>query len=144
MPRKKISPLNEEFDFKLLITIAKKNAMWFGFFMFVSVIFAFLYLRYTPPVYEAISIIKLSDENNAGLVLGPTNNSLFETINQLAGDIELIRSKIISERAIKNLNLGISYFAKGTVLDYELYNISPFTVDINIKDSTIYNKSFFV
>ncbi|MBK8414292.1 MAG: hypothetical protein IPL22_07100 [Bacteroidetes bacterium] len=144
MPRKKITPLNEEFDFKLFVTIAKKNALWFGFFLFLSFMFAFLYLRYTAPIYEATTIVKLSDENNAGLVLDQKDNMFLENMNQLAGDIELIRSKIIAKRAISKLQLDVSYFAKGTVLDYELYNASPFEVEVKLKDSTVFNKPFFV
>ncbi|MDQ3050934.1 MAG: polysaccharide biosynthesis tyrosine autokinase [Bacteroidota bacterium] len=144
MPRKKITPLNEEFDFKLFVTIAKKNAIWFGIFMFVSVMFAFLYLRYTAPIYEAASVIKLSEENNAGMLLGKQENMFNDNTNQIAGDVELIRSKIIAQRAIENLDLKISYFAKGTVLDYELYTGSPFSVQVNIKDSSIYQKPFFL
>ncbi len=144
MPRKKITPLNEEFDFKLFVTISKKNALWFGIFMFVSVMFAFLYLRYTAPIYEATSVIKLSDENNAGMLLGQNENVFSESTNQMAGDIEMIRSKIIAERAINNLDLKISYYAKGTVLDYELYTSSPFIVQARILDSSIFNRPIFV
>lgn len=144
MPRKKITPLNEEFDFKLFVTIAKKNAIWFGVFMFVSVMFAFLYLRYTAPIYEAVSMVKLSDDKNAGMLLGEDENMFGDNISKMAGDIELIRSKIIAQRAIENLDLKISYYAKGTVLDYELYKASPFTVLVNLKDSSIYQKPFFI
>src|SRR5262245_42278894 len=136
MPRKKITPLNEEFDFKLFVSISKKNAIWFGVFMFVSVMFAFLYLRYTAPIFEATSIIKLADENNAGVLLGQSANPFSDNTNQIAGDIEMLRSKIIAQRAIDKLDLKISYFAKGTVLDYELYNGSPFIVQAKISDST--------
>lgn len=65
-------------------------------------------------------------------------------MNQLAGDIELMRSRIITQRAVANLNLDISYYAKGTILDFELYRGSPFEVAINIKDSTILDRPFFV
>ncbi|MBL0342041.1 MAG: hypothetical protein IPP71_14600 [Bacteroidetes bacterium] len=67
---------------------------------------------------------------------------LVDNMNKLAGDIELIRSKIIAKRAVSKLNLGISYFAKGTVLDYELYSASPFEAEAVLKDSSIYNKPF--
>src|SRR5688572_9190163 len=145
MPRKKITPLNEEFDFKLFVIIAKKSAIWFGVFMFVSVMFAFLYLRYTAPIYEATSILKLSDENNAGVLLGQKENVFSEGTNQqIAGDIELIRSKIIAQRAINKLNLKISYYAKGTVLDLELYTSSPFEVQARIQDSSIFHKPIFI
>jgi len=143
MPRKKITPFNDEFDPKLFVSIAKKNSIWFVLFMFIAILSTFLYLRYTVPVYEARSIIKLSDENRAGLVLGKSSE-VFDNINQLAGDIELLRSRIIAKRAIEKLPLTISYFAKGTVLDFELYKASPFKVSINIKDSSIFNRPFYL
>lgn len=143
MPRKKITPFNDEFDLKLFVSIAKKNAIWFVLFMFIAILSTFLYLRYTVPIYEARSIIKLSDENQAGLVLGQSSE-VFENINQLAGDIELLRSRIIAKRAIERLPLEISYFTKGTVLDYEMYRSSPFSISINVRDSSILNKPVFV
>ena len=42
MAKKKVSPINEEFDFKLMVTIAGKNLLWFALFMLISVIIAFL------------------------------------------------------------------------------------------------------
>ncbi len=143
MPRKKITSFNEEFDLKLFVNIAKKNAIWFTLFIFSAILFSFLYLRYTEPVYEASAVIKLSDENQAGIVLDKTSE-VFENINQLAGDIELMRSKIITKRALERMPVEISYYAKGTVLDYEMYRNSPFSVEIQLKDSSISGIPFFV
>lgn len=74
MPRKKITSLNEEFDLKLFLSIAKKSALWFVFFIFISFTIAYLYLRYTPPIYDATAIVQLADENNAQLVLDQRDN----------------------------------------------------------------------
>ena len=145
MPKKKISPINEDFDFKLFVTIARKNAIWFLGFMFLSVFIALAILHYTAPVYETQSIIKIASENKAENVLGVNSQSsrLYET-NDIAGDIELIRSKVIVERALQRLPLQASYFAKGTVLINELYTASPFLVDAVIRDSSICGVPIFV
>src|SRR6187549_1169171 len=129
MAKKKISPINEEFDLKLFITIARKNAVWFMTFMFLSVLIALGILHYTAPIYETSAILKIANENNAENVLGINSQSsrLYDN-NDIAGDIELIRSKIIVERALKRLPLHASYYAKGQVLINELYLASPFKI----------------
>ena len=108
MAKKKISPINEDFDFKLFFTIAKKNMLWFFFFMFLASIIAFLILRYTSPTYEVFSVVKISSQDNAQNVLGiNAKEGIYGEQNKIAGDIELIRSKVIVERAIKKLPLNI-------------------------------------
>ena len=144
MPRKQVSSINEDFDFKLLITIAKQNVWWFFTFMVVSSLIATLILRYTAPVYESTAVIKFAVENKAGDVLEQMNsNREFSYDNiRIAGDIELIKSKIIVQRALNRLPLNISYFSKGAVLEFELYDQSPFLVEYHIKDSVIIGHSF--
>ncbi len=139
MAKKKISPINEDFDFKLMVTIAGKNLLWFAAFMGMAGVIAFLILRYTPATYEPSTVLKISSENNAQNVLGIYTNSMNASNNQdpLAGSIELIRSKVIIDRAIRKLPLAISYYSKGTVLINELYQASPFNVEFGIHDSSI-------
>src|SRR6185436_19051010 len=145
MPKKKITPLNEDFDLKLFAIIAKKNFVWMVAFLFLSLTIAYLYLRYNPPVYEAGAIIKLSNENKAATILGERKDIFFDDNSKMiAGDVELIRSKIITEMAVRKLPLGISYYAKGTVLENELYKSSPFTVEAIITDSSVYGLPFYV
>jgi uncharacterized protein involved in exopolysaccharide biosynthesis len=133
MPKKKITPLNEDFDFKLFATIAKKNFLWFVSFLFTSLIIAFLVLRYNPPVYESTSIIKISSDNEAQTALNISRDMLANmSQSQLAGYIEILRSKIIGERMVEALPLDVSYFLKGRVLDNELYRVSPFRVDYEV------------
>jgi capsular exopolysaccharide synthesis family protein len=145
MAKKKISPINEDFDFKLFVTIARKNAVWLMTFMFLSVFTALGILHYTAPVYETSAIVKIANVNNAENVLGISAQSsrLYET-NDIAGDIELIRSKIIVGRSLARLPLQASYFAKGEVLINELYQASPFKVSALIRDSSICGTPIYV
>ncbi len=145
MAKKKISPINEEFDPKLFVTIARKNAVWFMTFMFLSVFIALGILHYTAPVYETSAIVKIANINNAENVLGINSQSsrLYEA-NDIAGDIELIRSKIIVGRALARLPFQASYYAKGEVLINELYQASPFKVSAIIKDSSICGVPIYV
>ncbi|MFM7016223.1 MAG: GumC family protein [Bacteroidota bacterium] len=146
MAKKKISPINEEFDFKLFVTIAKKNMFGFTFLMLLAVVTALVILRYSAPEYECSSVIKIANEDNAQRVLGLDSKNGFYADNnsQIAGDIELIKSKIILTKAIKKLPLQVSYYSKGSILVNELYKQTPFTVDFTIKDSSILDNPILV
>lgn len=146
MAKKKISPINEEFDFKLFVTIARKNMLWFFLFMITSMGTGLLILRYTAPVYEASTILKIANENNAQNVLGiSSDNKIFSNDNQqLAGHVELIRSRVILQRALSRLPLHISYYSQGAVLVNELYKQSPFNVEFSLRDSSIMGIHIYV
>ena len=146
MAKKKISPINEEFDFKLFVTIAKKNLLGFSFFMLLSIVIALVILRYSAPIYECTSVIKIANEDNAQNVLGLESKNGFYSDNnsEIAGDIELIKSKIIISKALKKLPLQVSYYSKGSILVNELYKQTPFTVDYSLKDSSILDSPILV
>lgn len=145
MAKKKISPINEDYDFKLFVTIAKKNSLWFVLFMLIAIFTALIILRYTAPTFESAAVIKIADEDKAENILGiDASNRAINESNNLAGNIELIRSRIIVDRALENLPLKVSYFAKGAVLVYENYRSSPFSVEFEVKDSSILDANILV
>jgi len=138
MAKKKISPINEDFDFKLLVTIARKNMLWLTFFLLSAILTAMLILRYTAPVFEASCILQLSEQDNArGVLKESAFKSFSDPNNKLASSIELMRSKVIIERVLTKLPLKVSYFSKGEILTNELYNVSPFAVELRMKDSSL-------
>lgn len=69
MAKKKISPINEEFDLKLLVTIAQKNALILFLFLTSALLIALLIIRYTPPLFEATGVLQISEQNTARSVL---------------------------------------------------------------------------
>ena len=142
--KKKISSFNDEFDFKRFFYILKKNLMWLFFFLTLCTVTSYIYLRYTAPIYEANTVVKVEIENTANKVLNIETQFYDQGTNQIAGQIELIKSKIIIDKAIKSLPLQISYFTKGTVLINELYKSSPFQVEVVLKDSSFLGTPFFI
>jgi len=63
--------------------------------------------------------------NNATAILNIGSSSIDNTSSSLAGDIELIRSRVIVGRALSKLPLAVSYYSKGTVLMEEMYTATP-------------------
>ncbi|HNC33683.1 MAG TPA: polysaccharide biosynthesis tyrosine autokinase, partial [Bacteroidia bacterium] len=144
MPKKQITPLNEEFDFKLFVTIAQRNVEWFLMFMTLSVIIWYVIVRYTAPMFESSALMKLNTDNNVTKALNITRDVYQEQNNELAGNLELIRSSIIVSKAIATLPLRVTYISKGTLLENEMYKSSPFEVNFLIKDSLWLDRPFYL
>ncbi|HQW24084.1 MAG TPA: GNVR domain-containing protein, partial [Bacteroidia bacterium] len=148
MAKKKISHINEEFDLKLFAIIVKKYFYLLLAILFLALVGSLLYLRYTHPVYQSESVIKIGTVNNANAVLNIQNPQFYDAMgmgsNNLAGSIELLRSKLMVSRVLNQMPLDISYFAQGNVLDYEMYRQTPFEISFLLTDSTFYGVQVFV
>lgn len=131
---RKISTLNDELDVKLFIYIAKRNLIFPAAFILIALAGSYLYLRYTPPVFQTSAILQLGSESQANHLL----SHLYYYEDDMAKQIELIRSSIFQQRALANLPLAISYYSRGRVLNNELYKNSPFIVEATVKNSALY------
>ena len=138
---RKRSNLNTESDPILFFHLFKRNLIWFVIIISISVSSAFIYLRYTAPVYESKLVYQVNSVNTANKVLDVNE---FQEINNLAKDVEVIRSKLLFKRALKNIPVAISYYKQGEILTNELYKSSPIKVECTIKDSSIIGQPFFI
>lgn len=138
---KKISNINDELDLKLFLYIARKNILFPIIFVTLAISGAWLYLRYTPPVYQTTAIMQLATETQASRVLPMAN--IYD--DDIAKQIELMRSSVFLHRALSRLPLDVSYYSKGTVLNSELYRNAPFEAEIHLlKKPAIYGVPIFV
>ncbi|MGN6646777.1 MAG: polysaccharide biosynthesis tyrosine autokinase [Cytophaga sp.] len=113
--------------YKLLIVFKKSLIAMalIGVFTLMGVI---VFIRYAKPVYESSSTIKL-ENNNRTNSLGLSNTGrLEEESSSLAGELEIIRSPIVREKVISDLQLNISYYVYGNILYEERFKTSPYVV----------------
>lgn len=121
--------------------IIRKSFLWIILIVFLSNTISFLYLRYTKPVYESSSLLKLEIESDAS-VLGFSSPELNGNIKGLSGEIELLRSKLFFSRVANTIGYGVSYYFYGRYLTDERYKNSPFQVIFNVdKSDAILDKS---
>ncbi len=137
---KKISTINDELDLKLFFYIAKRNILFPVIFIILSLAGAWLYLRYTPPIYQTSAILQLGSQNEVSRIL-PTAN-IYD--DDMAKQIELMRSSVFLQRALSKLPIQITYFSKGRVLNSELYRNAPFSVNVEVKNTSIYGVPIYV
>jgi capsular exopolysaccharide synthesis family protein len=117
---------------------------WFVFSIFISLVFAFLYLRFTPKEYQISTTILIEDEEKGGLV---SELSVFEDLGILEGqtsldnEIELLKSRALMERVIKDLGVNVTYYQKGRIRGSEIYNKEvPIKINFFNKDSIFYKQ----
>ncbi|MBC7426869.1 MAG: hypothetical protein H7321_10070, partial [Bacteroidia bacterium] len=116
------------FDFDKLWLIFKKSWYWFPILLTIAVVSCHYYIKYTKPVYRATSTIKLEVQKEASN-LGISNIASLQSDN-LSGEIELIRSKLVAQDVAGIVDLNISYYAVGNILTTELFGNSPFKINI--------------
>ncbi|MBC7919663.1 MAG: polysaccharide biosynthesis tyrosine autokinase [Ferruginibacter sp.] len=131
-----------EIDLGKLWIVFKRNLFWLFLLPVASLIAAFLFLRYTRPLFKSASSLRL-DVKNQSSILG-LQALVPEEGTDLSGEIELIKSKLVYDEVIKMMNLPVSYFAEGNILDEERYLNSPFRVDHQMKNPVYYDTHFDV
>lgn len=127
--------VNTGFDIEILKLVIKRNWYWCALIFALFGTSAFLYLRYTKPIYESRTLIQINSENQGADVLD------FKDVRQegsIAKEIELLRSQVLFEKAIANLPLQVSHFAKGDLLTERRYKQGSFEVkSLLLKDSSL-------
>lgn len=136
-----ISNFNTELDVILLLQIFKRNLFLFIAIIVTCAVVAFFYLRYTVPVYQSQLVLQVGSKNTADQVLNVDN---FQEQEDVAKDVELLKSKFLLKRALSNLPLEVSYFNEGKFLTFELYRSSPVRIEYLIKDSSILGVPHYV
>ncbi|MGE0561505.1 MAG: polysaccharide biosynthesis tyrosine autokinase [Flavobacteriales bacterium] len=129
-----ISNFNTELDVILLLQLFKRNLFLFIAIIVTCAVIAFFYLRYTVPLYQSQLILQVGSKNTADQVLKVDN---FQEQEDVAKDVELLKSKFLLKRALLTLPLDVSYYNEGKFLTFELYRNSPVRVEYLIKDSSI-------
>lgn len=138
--QRKIPMFNDSFDVSKLIHILRQNFIFYIIFGLIAGISAFTYLRYTPPIFDAYTVIQINEEQNEDLL--KIDNIYGQT--SITNLIELIRSREFLKRTLHKLNLYTSYYLEGKFLTSELYNKTPFFVEYQDVQSAIFNKNIYL
>ena len=132
---------DENFDLK------KEFLKYFFYWKYFAItlvsffLFGFLYLRYTPKVYQSNAKIKILDKKETSLEM-PTASDLFakSKIN-LENEIEILKSQPILREVVKNLRLQNSIYQIGDIMN-SLTVDYPFDINYKVPIDSI-NKSQF-
>jgi len=130
----------DSFDLERFWYVFKRSKYWLLAFILITTFLAYIYVRYTKPVYKSESIVKLDFESEAN-VLGLTDVINTQERNELSGEIELIKSRLFLSRVADAVDMEVSYHVYGRYLTDERYKNSPFIVSFKIKNPDFYDKA---
>lgn len=141
--KERLTNFSHEFDPGLFVLIVRKSLGYVAALLIFATAAAFLYLRYTPEIYEATAIIQLGEDDSGGRIVNVNRVGLDQS--SLEAKVELLRSKLLIRRTLESMNLGVGYFGKGRILTNEHYVISPYRVDVvEVYRESIYNTPVFI
>ncbi|MGN6294469.1 MAG: GumC family protein [Chitinophagaceae bacterium] len=93
---------------------------------------AFLYLRYAGNIYSASGTMLIKNEKTAARSTDKVEDIIAggNRVQNLQNEIEMLRSRPIMARVVNRLNLQFSYTAEGRVKDMNVYGAVPFYVEV--------------
>lgn len=123
----------ETFNLREQITPYLSRWKWFVVGAFLALALAFLYLKYATPLYRASTTIMLKDKNKGGAV---NEFSILSDLeigikDNVENELEVLRSRTLSEKTIEKLNFDVSYFVKSGFKKVDLYKNSPIDFILN-------------
>jgi len=131
----------DSFDLERFWYVFKRSRFWLIGFVLLSTTSAYLYVRYTKPVYKSSSVVKLSFESEAS-TLGLSDVMNTQERNEISGEIELIKSRLFLTRVVEAADLNVSYHIYGRYLTDERYKNSPFILSYKILNPDFFDKPF--
>lgn len=127
------------FSIRTIYTLIILNWQWFVLSTIICLGSAYLYLRYTTPTHKVVTKILIKDNDDKSKMRRASGSGL-ESMSNLGiittgygieNEQEILKSTIISEQAVRNLKLYVSYWNKGRIKDHELYKTQPVNVDMD-------------
>ncbi|MEO9003591.1 MAG: polysaccharide biosynthesis tyrosine autokinase [Ginsengibacter sp.] len=98
---------------------------------------AWLYLRYTVPVYQTTATLLIKDDKNTP----PNANDMMQAFDMFGSkknvenEVEVLQSKTLMQQVVKDLHLYAPINIKGRVLNQSAYIYSPIIIEARDPDS---------
>jgi capsular exopolysaccharide synthesis family protein len=105
----------------------------------LSLLVAYIYLRYATLTYQSFGSMVIQDDNSSGRSNDKLDQILSSDNNRknILNEIEFIKSAKLMNRVVRSLDLNFSYFAIGKIKELNIYKSNPFVVEpFRIKDSS--------
>ena len=130
-----LQPLAEEQSFFSLESIFRMlvlNWQWFVLSLIVALGIAFLYLRYTTPVYNTYAkiLVKGSEARGSGASQALSIGDIIQNYG-LSNERQILKSSTTAAEVVRDLKLYTSYTLKGRVRDRVMYKNQEFMVDMD-------------
>lgn len=125
-------------DFKTVLFSYLIHWPWFVAAIIACLCTAYLYLRYTPSVYNIQASVLIKEEKKSGSGTGAmealADLGFMTSADNIDNEVEILHSKSLIRDVVTELKLYTTYMYKGRIGKVELYGSSPVTVDMDEAD----------
>lgn len=129
----------EKTDFRAILFRYLIHWPWFAACIILCLAGAWLYLRYTAPVYNiAASVIIKDNDKSSKSSTGMADLEdlgFYSSISNFDNEVEILQSRTLIRKVVEELDLYINYAAPGKFHDIELYKNSPVKVWITPEEA---------
>jgi len=130
-------------DLRIIGKFLSKN--WFLLIILpgIAAALAYVYTYRLPDIYAAKTEIMIKSQESSMLesnLVGGTNPyaRIYQQYGNMQDQKRVIKSYDLAEKAIKKLDLGVSYYIVGRLKTTEQFHNTPFLVKLNSVNSSIY------
>ncbi|MCD8281794.1 MAG: polysaccharide biosynthesis tyrosine autokinase [Prevotella sp.] len=124
------------FSFRELYTMLVLHWQWVVVSVLLCFALAYVYLRYTTPVYQVSTKLLVKDNDNEryypsrSMLSGMDNLGLITNSNGIENEMEILKSTLISEATVRTLKLYTTYSKKGRLRWSLLYKNQPVNAEL--------------
>lgn len=124
------------FDIKQIYTILVLNWKWFVLSIIICLGVAYIYLRYTTPIYQAQAKLLIKDEtqsrNRGNSIMNTSNLGIISNSTGIDNEMEILSSCNLAQQAVTDLKLYVTYRHPGHIKDATLYRNQEINVDMDL------------
>jgi tyrosine-protein kinase Etk/Wzc len=138
---------DEGIDLTKIFNIVSKNWHYFLLAVVIGLIAAYLYSRYTPPVFRINARVLVNDQKSGGLG-GKADglmdlSSIMGAQGSVDNEVEILRTPDLIEDVVRQRRLNVVYGWKSGLRSRELYK-APFKLNILTEVDTIQQTKIFI
>ena len=124
------------FNFDKIYTAVVLNWQWFVLSILICLGLAFVYLRYTKPVYQANVRFLVKDDDSKGSyrnasALNTNTLGLMNNSGGLDNELYILSSATLAQQTVRDLKLYVTYTMEGRVATQEFYLTQPISADLD-------------
>lgn len=133
---------NDEIDLKDLFKTIMKYKYIIALFAIIFTLAAAVFAYVKPSVYSSFATIELQEEKNSFNADDALKQAFSGGSVNVENQIEILKSKSLQDKAIKELFLKTRYFTVKNYRQREFYKNSPFIVLDKVIEDTVYGTTF--
>jgi len=132
------------FDFRALFFKFYRYWYFFAITVFIAIVIAFLFNKYSKPIYEVSTTLLVKDDYKPDAQALMGFGMMGRGMQNVNNEIAILSSYRLTLRTAESMGLNVSYFGEKNFLNIEMYKTSPFSVVMDKSHPQLSALKFYV